>query len=354
MFIHDVPRRLLHNSKIYLHPTLRSPLGIASGAKLNVSVRTRGTWGGPELTITPYDYGIWPDIWNLNLHLIDKPGQLERLFKILEECSISVLHYAARTSYKSRYHSKYLVLDCSAYDNSEIDKRPAERHRNPDSALWGLFYNVLIEFMHEIRINFDNTPRIYLYRNVIHLNMWQDTLHKNYDGVTNILEMPTKLTCHEDGIELPSDMLAKLNIKKDSYCVVSAHANYHVLYYAILNAENAQLVHFVIYFNKEAIQLSSIMKILYDLNLNLVRSQLASGVLGSPKNLPPALRSCAKIATLNVMAIAPVPVRREELISKLNADSFSERARDGALYVELVSPFHRNSFHRKKKGWNVW
>ncbi len=280
MFIHDVPRRLLHNSKIYLHPTLRSPLGIAAGKQLNVSVRSRGTWSSPELTITPYDYEIWPDIWNLNLHLIDKPGQLERLFRILEDCSISILHYAARTSYKSRYHSKYLVLDCSAYDNSEVDKRPAERHRNPDSTLWGLYYNVLIEFMHEIRINFDNTPRIDLYRNVIHLNMWQDTLHKNSDGVTNTLEMPVKIVCQEDGILLPIDIIEKLNINRDSYCVLSVHANYHVLYCAILNAENAHLVHFVIYFNKEAIQLSSIMNILYDLNLNIVRSSTRIGRIG--------------------------------------------------------------------------
>ncbi len=353
MFIHDVPRHLLHNTKIYLHPTLRSPLGIASGAKLNVSIRSRNLWGVPELTITPYNYEIWPDIWNLNLHLIDRPGQLERLFTILENCSISVLHYAGRTAYKSRYHSKYLVLDCSAYDNSEIDKRPVDRHLKPDARLWGLYYNVLTEFMHEVRINYDNSPRIELYRNVIHLNMWQDTLHKNSDGVTNILEMPTQLVCHEDGILLPRDIIDELGINKDSYCVASIHTNYHVLYCAILNAANAQLVHFVIYFNKEAIQLSSIMKSLYDLNLNIVRSQLALGVLGSPKTLSPALQSCSKIATLNIMAISRVPVRREELISKLNADSFSERARDGALHVELVSPFYRNSFH-KKKGWNVW
>ena len=225
---------------------------------------------------------------------------------------------------------------------------------NPDSRLWGLYYNILVEFMHEVRINYDNNPRIDLYRNSVHLNMWQDTLHKNPDGVTNVLEMPTQLICQDDSISLPRDMLNKLHIDRDSYCVVSVHANYHALYCAILNAANAQLVHFVIYFNKESIQISAIMKILYDLNLNVVRSQLASGILGSPKNLPLALRSCPKIATLNVMAISPVPVRREELISKLNADSFSERARDGALYVELVSPFHRHSFHRKMKGWNVW
>ena len=111
MFIHDIPRRLL-NSKLYLHPTLRSPLGIAHGARVNVSIRHRNSWGVPEFVITPFDFEIWPDLWNLDLQLVDKPGQIERLLRILEECSISVLHYVARTGYKSSYHTKYLILDC--------------------------------------------------------------------------------------------------------------------------------------------------------------------------------------------------------------------------------------------------
>lgn len=354
MFIHDIPRRLLYNTKLYLHPNLRSPLGIASGAKVNVSVRTRNSWGVPELIITPYDYEIWPDIWNLDLQLIDRAGQIERLFRILEECSISVPHYVARTAYKSRYHSKYLILDCSAYSCSEIDRRPVDRHLKPDFRLWGLHYNILTEFMHEVRIEYDNNPRIDLYRNVIHLNMWQDTSLKNPDGLTNKLEMPISLICDGDGIILPRDLLERLNINKDTYCAASANTNSHVLYCAILNSANAQLVHFVIYFNKEAIQVSEIMNIFYDLSLNVVRSQLVSGILGSPENLPVTLKNCSKIATLNLMAISPVPMRRVELISKLNSDSFQERSRDGSLHVELVPPRNTNNYHKKMKVWSIW
>ncbi len=348
MFIHDIPRRLFQQSRLYLHPTLRSPIGITPGTKLNASVRARNSWGVPELIITPYCYEIWPDIWSLELQLIDGPGRLERLFNIFEQCSISVLHYVARTAYKTRYHSNYLMLDCSAYDNSAIDKRPALRHVQPNSRLWGLYYNILIEFMHEVRIKYDNTPKLILSRNVAHLNMWQDTSHKIHDGVTNVLDMPVPVTYNYRGILLSQDLLEKLGIDSNSYCVTSVNTKTHVIQCSILNSNNAHIVHFAIYFDKDGIPASLITKRLYDLNLNIVRSQLAQGIIGTPANMPASLRASPRIATLNVMAISPVPVRREELASKLNADGISG-ASHNALYVDLVSPVHN-----RLKVWNAW
>jgi hypothetical protein len=342
MFVHDIPRRLVGQTKIFLHPTLLAPLGIARGSKLNAGLRFRNSWDVPELVLTPYDYAVWPDIWNLEMQLIDKPGQLQRIFTILEKNSIKVLHFIARTAYKSRYHSKYFILDCSAYDKSTIDERPTLRHEVPEYKLSGLYYNILTEFLHEIRINYDNTPRITLNRNILHLNMWQDTLHKSADGTTNILDIPVKVTLDRTGLSLSQDFIKHLKVDTGTYFVTSANIKDHVIYCGVLNEANAHIVHFVIYFDRSRTDVSHIMRALQGLHLNIVRSQLAQGIMGMPKVSPLWLRASPDIVTLNVMALSKVPVRREELILKLNSDSFFHAASKDAFHVAVMAQWVEN------------
>jgi hypothetical protein len=350
MFLHDLPRPLIQKSTIFLHPILRAPLGIVPGRRLYAALRSTNAWNVPEIILTPYRYEIWPDIWNLELRLVDAPGQLERLLRILERSSISVLHEVARTAYKSRYHSKYLMLDCSAYDSSEVDKRPSYRLKEPHNRLNGLYYNILIEFMHEIRINYDNTPRLRLFRNILHLNMWEDTSQRLPNSPNAILDMPEPLTYEKKGLVLSDRLRERLAISGTSYCVASTNLKSHAIYCAIHDITDSNIVHMMFYFRPQAVSHSKIMGILRDHNLNIVRSQLAQGILGRASECPPWLFASDGFYTLNVLAHSNVPIRKTELVDQFNRQSFAEDVKNEAFFAHVLDPMR----FKVQEGWLKW
>ena len=349
MFLHDLPRPLISGSKIYLNPTLRAPLGVVPGSQLYAAARVDPIRSTRELILTPYPYEIWPDIWNLELQLVDAPGQLERLLKILEDLSITVLHYVARTAYNSRYHSKYLMLDCSAYDMSEVDKRPPYRHKEPKNRLSGLYYNIAIEFMHEMRINYDDSPRIRLYRNTLHLNMWEDISQTIPDNKDPILDMPETLIYTKNGLSISNRLIERLRINKTAYCVASVNVKSHAIYCTFHSINDSKIIHIVVYFQPTKVSHTKIMSTLRELNLNIVRSQLARGTLGVPRDSPSWLHSASGFLTLNLLADSKVPLVKEELLQRLNRYNFNSEVEQEAFYAHLLNPMRIRSKEHSRR-----
>ncbi|MDX2263879.1 MAG: hypothetical protein NW215_02755 [Hyphomicrobiales bacterium] len=342
MFLHDLPRPLGIQSKIVLHPTLRAPIAVTTGSKIYVTFRRVNSWGFPEFIISPYGIETWPDMWNLDLQLLDSPGQIERLLKIFDRFSIRVLHYVSRAAYNSRYHSKYFVLDCTSYDSSEIDLRPSDRERDPNNGLLGLYYNIIVEFLHEIRINPDNSPVLRLYRNMLHWNMWEDIRYSRDDRNGSSLHQPAQTTYRKDGFEIPPPFLNELNLNKNSYVVSSVNVKSHAIYCGVQNIENPNAIHISIYFSQREIGHSQIASVMRAMGLNIVRSQLAQRKLGSTSFTSESDIKDNELSTLNILASTAAPIDKNNFIKQLNSE-FSSFYKKRQFFAKILNPvkFHQ-------------
>src|SRR5262249_42410293 len=155
------------------------------------------------------------------------------------------------------------------------------------------YYNIAIEFMHEIRINYDDNPRIRLYRNTLHLNMWEDISQTIPDNKDSVLDMPEILIYTKRGLPISNRLMERLRINRTAYCVASVNVKSHAIYCAFHDINDSKITHIVVYFQPTKVSHTKIMSTLRELNLNIVRSQLARGVLGVPGDSPSWLRSAS-------------------------------------------------------------
>ena len=229
------------------------------------------------LFISPYHPDCWGDLWRMEIQFHDEVGQLNKLIDLFDHHRIHILHASSRNSFKSKYHVKYFMLDCTHY-HSEIDMTSTERFASSYDDMIGLRYLLQLEFIESIRLLDDGRPRLRISRNLVHLNMAQDyekpARHQNH------LELIRKETRIQNSrVPIPSN----IHPRPLTYAVVTTNAKAHVIYCSFNEGQKHQSCHVFFHFDGRMGQLGAITRTLKENQFNVIRSQLRQGLLPDKK-----------------------------------------------------------------------
>lgn len=117
-----------------------------------------------ELIFTPFESGLWADLWYVRLVNKETKGIIARVGEFMERRRINIIGMDSNTTLHGKYHVSRIALDCRGYRTDE-DGGHSQRQAHPEAVLDQLRRELVLEFIAEIKFFEPSCPCISIERN---------------------------------------------------------------------------------------------------------------------------------------------------------------------------------------------
>lgn len=116
-----------------------------------------------ELVLTPFERSLWRDFWYVLMVNREQKGVFAKLVSFLRERHINIVGMTSTTVDHGLYHVSKMAIDCRGHKN-EIDLDHQAREHNPASKLSRLRRELIVHFIHELRLFDPSYPSLLIQR----------------------------------------------------------------------------------------------------------------------------------------------------------------------------------------------
>lgn len=273
MIVNSLPA-ICDGNFVRLRPENRAPLGLARGTTAFAIRRPQSI----DFALSPFAPDFWSDLWQIEIQLHDRRGQLAGIVKVFDEYGLQVLSQESRKAADEDYAVKHFAVWAGRY-TSKVDGSFRDRERDPRGMLDGLRKLLLGEFLTDLRLTDGLDVRLTVNRNWPHYY-----LARTVDFVPGGSEEPYadlfELQIGKYGwVRLPDELLPP-TADKERIVWASTNARSRLLHATQLStATPHNLASLVVHFSGNDRLMNAILASLSRHSYSIIRSQLRPGWL---------------------------------------------------------------------------